>query len=208
MRQIGISIAVAFFALAMWATPSAAASVSSGYTSAAVHQRVGPGTIYPVVQTIPAGAPVQIFGCLTGLTWCDTLYAGKRGWVSGRYLTLTAQGQRRPVVTFGFAFGVPLVGPWWDFPGHWPPPPPKHGGPPPHPPGPPPHHEPGPGDGGPKCGVPGKPPCGDDHADRGRDQWPSGRDGPQCGVPGKPPCHDNAAGEYDGRDRPFRRNDR
>ena len=195
MRQINTAVVTAFTVLAAWATPSVAAPIIDGYTSAAVHQRTGPGSPYAVIQVIPAGAKVQIFGCLTGLTWCDTLYANKRGWVSGRYLTIPDSGQRHPVITFGFSFGVPLIGPWWGYPGHWPPPRPPEppsgpggGGPPHHGPGddkPPPHH--GSGDNGPGCSVPGKPPCGPGNAGPGG--WPPpGGKGPECGVPGKPPC--------------------
>jgi uncharacterized protein YraI len=190
MKTIGVAVSAAFAMLTALAVPAAAAP-TNGYTSAAVNQRTGPGVEFAKIQVIPAGALVQIYGCLTGLTWCDTLYAGKRGWVSGHYLTIVDQGHRRPVVTFGFAFGLPLIEPWWDFPGHWPPPPrpPKHGGggpPPPPPPGPPPHHEPGPSNGGPQCGVPGKPPCSGPGSGPG-DHSPRDR-GPECGVPGKPPC--------------------
>ena len=194
MKLMGIAFAAAFATLAAWGVPAEAAP-ANGYTSAAVNQRIGPGTQYAKIQVIPAGAPVEIFGCLTGLTWCDTLYAGRRGWASGHYLTIVEQGRRRPVVTYGFSFGLPLIAPWWDFPGHWPPPghggpPPRHPPPPGHPPphGPPPPPGQGPGNGGPSCGVPGKPPCGGPTPGPGRGDHRSTDRGPDCGVPGMPSC--------------------
>ena len=48
--------------------------------------RAGPGTEYPVVKTVPAGAPVNVHGCLSDHDWCDVSWSGDRGWVSADYL--------------------------------------------------------------------------------------------------------------------------
>jgi hypothetical protein len=48
--------------------------------------RAGPGTDYPVVATIPADARVDIHGCISDGTWCDTSWNSERGWVSADYL--------------------------------------------------------------------------------------------------------------------------
>ena len=42
----------------------AAAFAASGYATATVNLRAGPGTEYPVVDTVPADAHVDIHGCL------------------------------------------------------------------------------------------------------------------------------------------------
>lgn len=61
------------------------AQAASGYTTGNVNMRTGPSTRYARILTIPRGAGVAIYGC-SG-SWCDTYYAGRRGWVSARYLS-------------------------------------------------------------------------------------------------------------------------
>jgi hypothetical protein len=58
-------------------------------TTGNLNMRAGPDTTYPVVTTIPAGAPVQVFGCVNGRSWCDALWVGQRGWVSSAWLDAT-----------------------------------------------------------------------------------------------------------------------
>lgn len=117
----GLAIAAALSVAAV-ATPSAAATYE-GYSTNAVNQRTGPDVGYPVIQVIPGNAHVRIYGCLTGVTWCDTSYAGRRGWVSARYLQIYGTNHRpRPIIYFGFSSGLPLIAPWWDRPGNHRPP--------------------------------------------------------------------------------------
>ncbi len=78
-----------------------AASAASGYTTGDVNMRTGPGTRYHRILTIPRGAPVEIYGC-SG-SWCDTFYAGRRGWVSGHYLSTAQYYDRGPGVAPGAA---------------------------------------------------------------------------------------------------------
>jgi uncharacterized protein YraI len=105
-----------------------------------VNMRTGPGTGYPVIMTIPAGAQVQVFGCPS---WCQVAYAGQQGWASSNYIS-TGFAQRQvvpgyayqpaPVVRYAYrpayAFGGPVIafggsfddddwrwrrrGDWWD----------------------------------------------------------------------------------------------
>jgi len=69
---------------------ASAAYASPGRSTNDVNMRTGPSTKYHVVRVVPAGAGVQINGCLQGRTWCDVSYGGHRGWVSSRYLQHTA----------------------------------------------------------------------------------------------------------------------
>ncbi|ESR26889.1 SH3 domain-containing protein [Lutibaculum baratangense] len=78
-------IPVAAIALAAFLGAPSPASAASGYATGDVNMRTGPSTRYHRILTIPRGAPVEIYGC-SG-SWCDTAYAGRRGWVSGRYLS-------------------------------------------------------------------------------------------------------------------------
>jgi uncharacterized protein YraI len=85
------------------------ASAAGGYTTGNVNMRAGPSVSFPVVTTVPAGAPVQIFGCINGWSWCDTLWGGNRGWVSGAYLNAAWQGRTVPFVAYAPRLGVPVV---------------------------------------------------------------------------------------------------
>jgi uncharacterized protein YraI len=106
MRKNPILAALAFLA----ATGAAGlAHAAAGYTTGNVNMRAGPDTSFPVVATVPAGAPVQIFGCVKGWSWCDTLWAGSRGWVSGAYLNAAWQGATVPFVAYAPRLGVPVV---------------------------------------------------------------------------------------------------
>jgi hypothetical protein len=54
-----------------------------------VNLRQGPGTNYPVMTTIPAGAPVSVAGC-SG-QWCQVSFQGQSG-----YIIASAIGQGPP----------------------------------------------------------------------------------------------------------------
>ncbi|EJF82268.1 hypothetical protein MCU_01588 [Bartonella elizabethae Re6043vi] len=60
------------------------ARVASGQVSL----RTGPATAYKVITTVPVGAKVQIYGCLSNKTWCSLGYHGKVGWASARYVNV------------------------------------------------------------------------------------------------------------------------
>ncbi len=103
----------ALLALTGIAAP-AAAQAATGYTTGNVNLRAGPGTQYPRVLVVPAGAPVAVFGCLQGYTWCDVEVDRERGWISARYLSIFYDEQQAyvpyrprvvvPRVTFGFGY--------------------------------------------------------------------------------------------------------
>jgi uncharacterized protein YraI len=48
--------------------------------------RVGPGTEYGIIDVIPYGEVVDVYGCLEDVAWCDVEWYGLRGWVSAHYL--------------------------------------------------------------------------------------------------------------------------
>jgi len=92
--------------LALLAGPAAAAP---GFATGAVNLRAGPGTGYPQVVVVPAGAPVEIFGCLDGRGWCDVGYGSVRGWVSANYLQSLREDRRVPLPALAPDAGVPVV---------------------------------------------------------------------------------------------------
>ena len=94
----GLAIAIGLGSTAHAATP--------GYATGNVNMRLGPSTSYAVIDTVPRGGRLTIFGCLQGYAWCDVVYAGRRGWVSSRYLT---SGERH-VYRGGPGLGIPFIG--------------------------------------------------------------------------------------------------
>lgn len=96
--------------LAVLAAVSPAAAAMSAYASAAVNLRAGPGTQFPVVRTVPAGVAIVSYGCLADYTWCDVGYAGARGFVAARYVTVVSNGARVAVTPpVAVRIGMPVV---------------------------------------------------------------------------------------------------
>lgn len=118
-----ISIMKSMWFLAAFAATTSAlpavAEAATAFATANVNMRSGPSTRYPAVVVIPAGARVDIRGCLSGANWCDVAAAGYRGWVSGSYLQ-TTYSQRRVYVDPQYyrPLGIPTVtfsiGRYWD----------------------------------------------------------------------------------------------
>lgn len=123
--------AAAFGLLVCLAWPASQATAASpAITSASVNMRAGPGTQYPVVFSLPAGAQVTAHGCLADYSWCDASLGAARGWVAASYMRFVQQGQ--PVVVaapVAAAVGVSVIvfnqaywqvhyahRPWY---GHW-----------------------------------------------------------------------------------------
>jgi uncharacterized protein YraI len=137
------------------APAQAQAQAVTGFTTSSVVLRAGPSVAYPHVLVIPGGAPVTVYGCVAGWTWCDVSYQDARGWVTGTYLSSSYQGARVPLPGFAARLGLPILGfafndywgryyrdrPWFNQRSHWAPR--DHGHyPPPHGPHRPPHHGP------------------------------------------------------------------
>lgn len=89
---------------------SVAAAAVTAFANTDVNLRAGPGTGYPVVRIVTAGTRIANFGCLADYSWCDVGYAGLRGWVAARYITVVDRGAE-VVVTPPVAvrLGVPVV---------------------------------------------------------------------------------------------------
>jgi uncharacterized protein YraI len=157
-----VLVALGVLGTAMLGGASAASAADSGYLTANLNLRAGPGFDYPVVATMSAGSGVTIYGCLSGWSWCDIDWQGNRGWAAGSYLQVMYHNYRRPITTYGVDLGLPFV--TFSFDSYWndhyrsrgfyqqrshfdhmPPPKGQQGGPPPsngNPPGNnnPPHH--------------------------------------------------------------------
>ena len=87
------------------------ASAQSAQANTSVNLRAGPGTIYSVITTIPAGGRVTIMGCTAGYKWCGVNYNGTEGYAAGQYLTVISgnySGQIITAVGVGVALSIPL----------------------------------------------------------------------------------------------------
>lgn len=96
----------------------AIADAAEGYATSNVNMRSGPSTSYPAVTVIPAGAPLEINGCLADVPWCDVSFVGGRGWVAGQYVQAVYQ-QRRVYVgpEYYRPLGIPTV--VFNFDNYW-----------------------------------------------------------------------------------------
>ena len=109
------------------------AMAQNAEVTADLNMRAGPGTQYPVITTIPDGRDVNIYGCESGLNWCDVSWRGNRGWVYSDYLEYTYGQRTRPVSDWGARIDLPVISftfgdyadrhyrgmPWYDDRGRW-----------------------------------------------------------------------------------------
>jgi uncharacterized protein YraI len=90
--------------------PGAAYAATGAIATTDLNMRTGPSTGYEVVDVIPDGGHVTVYGCLGGYNWCDVGWHGLRGWASGNYLAyLGERYYREPIPSIGVAIGVPIV---------------------------------------------------------------------------------------------------
>lgn len=113
----------ALAAAALFFITGAALAVEAAATSA-VNVRTGPGTSYPVVDTLHAGEVVDVTECNASNTWCRIYHSGPDGWVSRSYLGAgPSAGNGGSAVQFGFTLPLPGGGSiTFGTPGYTPPP--------------------------------------------------------------------------------------
>lgn len=145
-----------YVAAGLLVLPAAVNAQSQAFTTSRVNVRAGPAPDYPIVTQLPRGVPVTVMGCLSNFQWCDIAAPNLRGWVAASLLSSPYQGSNVPLMNYGTAIGLPILGfsiadywgnyyrgrPWYNQQSRWahhaPPPPPRPGaGRPPgwHPPG-------------------------------------------------------------------------
>lgn len=94
------------------------AEAAPAVTGRPVNLRAGPDADYPLVGWLPEGTQVDVQGCLPDYRWCDVVVGYERGWVHGRYLNYYYQNRYAPIIGWGGAIGIPLVGfsigSYWD----------------------------------------------------------------------------------------------
>lgn len=103
-------------ALFVLAAPAAAVA-ARGYATTDVNMRAGPGTGYPVVETVPADAHLNIHGCLSDGAWCDVSWHGERGWVSADHLDYYYRNRYVYFPDYVDVIDYPVV--WFDLDTYW-----------------------------------------------------------------------------------------
>ena len=88
---------------------AAPASALDAQVSADLNMRMGPGTRYPVVETIPQGREVRVYNCVDGYDWCDVRWGRDRGWVFADYLRFRRDGNWRTVPDWGARVDLPVI---------------------------------------------------------------------------------------------------
>jgi uncharacterized protein YraI len=106
MRRKAISLAAAVAGLV--AAP-AIASAMTAVTTEPVPLRAGPAIDFPVVDSIPDDARVNVHGCVRAYRWCDVSWRDARGWVQGDDLSYYYQQSYVPIIEYGPRIGLPLV---------------------------------------------------------------------------------------------------
>jgi uncharacterized protein YraI len=101
-----------FVALAALIWSGVDALASPGLTTGTVNMRAGPSARHAVIVVVPSSQSITIVGCLPGSSWCDVVWAGRRGWVSASHIYYTAPGYSVPVTTVYHR--VPAASPWVD----------------------------------------------------------------------------------------------
>jgi uncharacterized protein YraI len=95
-------------AILLLIVPSAAFA-ARGIVTTEVSMRAGPGTGFPVVDRIPAGAHVVIHGCIRDESWCDVSWNADRGWVSAEYLRYYYRNRYVYLPEYVDVIDVPIV---------------------------------------------------------------------------------------------------
>jgi uncharacterized protein YraI len=85
------------------------ASAQNAYTARPMNLRAGPNREYPMVVQVDAGAPLNVYGCLDGWSWCDVAFEGNRGWMYGGGISFVYNGGRVPLYSYGPQLGLPII---------------------------------------------------------------------------------------------------
>jgi uncharacterized protein YraI len=110
-------------ALAAGGLIASLAAVQAATVATDLNLRAGPGTDYPVIDAMPAGAHVNVRSC-TG-SWCRVSFRGQTGWASANYL---GGGERSTTVYRSRTYVAPSAryvapgyayGPAYDYPSYF-----------------------------------------------------------------------------------------
>ncbi|MDR3495920.1 MAG: SH3 domain-containing protein [Ancalomicrobiaceae bacterium] len=90
-------------------TFSTAAGAADGVATRSDTLRAGPGTSYPAVADVSSGDRLEIFGCLSGYSWCDVAAEADRGWIRGSRIDFLRNGTRYRISEGYSDFGLVIA---------------------------------------------------------------------------------------------------
>jgi uncharacterized protein YraI len=90
-------------ALGLLLASAGIATAAPAQVTSDLRLRSGPGTNYPVVASLPAGATVDVHDC--GASWCRVMWGARQGFVSRVYLAMGGGGGAYPT----YVEGPPVV---------------------------------------------------------------------------------------------------
>jgi len=102
------SLTARLFAAVLLATP-AAALAAPGMITTSVNLRAGPSVEFPVVNRLPRGVPVEVYGCIRQALWCDIGWGSERGWVAAQYLDYFYDGRYVDLPSYVDVVDVPVA---------------------------------------------------------------------------------------------------
>ncbi len=111
-KTIGFAAAVA----GLIAVPMAASALTA-VTTEPVALRAGPAADFPIVDSIPDDARVNVHGCVRAYRWCDVSWRDARGWVRGDDLSYYYQQSYVPIIEYGPRIGLPVIA--FGFDSYW-----------------------------------------------------------------------------------------
>lgn len=107
MRRSALGFAAAVAGLL--AAPTVASALTA-VTTEPVPLRAGPAIDFPIVDSIPDDARVNVHGCVRAYRWCDVSWRDARGWVQGDDLAYFYQQSYVPIIEYGPRIvGLPII---------------------------------------------------------------------------------------------------
>lgn len=89
------------------ATSTAAAS--SALVTTDLNLRASPDTRYRPITVLPAGAIVDVRGCVRSYSWCRVSWRGYDGWAYSRYLATREGRYRNDFDDYAVSIGIPII---------------------------------------------------------------------------------------------------
>lgn len=84
------------------------------YAAHTTVMRAGPSRDFPTVDTVSAGAAINVHGCLVQHDWCDVSWGPNRGWLRAEDIDYFERGHRSAFGAHGNPSTVTLSFGYWD----------------------------------------------------------------------------------------------
>jgi len=98
-----------FMSLISLLVATSTAMASSALVTTDLNLRVSPDTRYRPITVLPAGAIVDVRGCVRSYSWCRVSWRGYDGWAYSRYLANQDGRYRRDFDNYAVSIGIPII---------------------------------------------------------------------------------------------------